>query len=47
MSTLQLRAADGTTLSAYLVKPEGTPRGFIAFALFSAAFDLEVAPRAS
>jgi carboxymethylenebutenolidase len=29
MSTLQLRAADGTTLSAYLVKPEGTPRGAV------------------
>ena len=29
MSTLQLRAADGTTVSAYLVKPEGTPRGAV------------------
>jgi carboxymethylenebutenolidase len=29
MSTLQLRAADGTTLSAYLVKPAGTPRGAV------------------
>jgi carboxymethylenebutenolidase len=27
MSTLQLRAADGNVLSAYLVKPQGTPRG--------------------
>lgn len=29
MSTLQLRAADGNALSAYLVKPEGRPRGAI------------------
>ncbi len=29
MSTLQLLAADGNHLSAYLVKPEGTPRGAI------------------
>lgn len=29
MSTLQLRAADGHTLSAYLVKPAGQPRGAI------------------
>jgi carboxymethylenebutenolidase len=29
MSTLQLRAADGSNLSAYLVKPEGTPRGAV------------------
>ena len=29
MSTLQLRASDGKTLSAYVVKPEGTPRGAI------------------
>ena len=29
MSTLQLLAADGNRLSAYLVKPEGTPRGAI------------------
>jgi carboxymethylenebutenolidase len=27
MSTLQLRASDGNVLSAYLVKPQGTPRG--------------------
>ena len=30
MSTLQLRAADGNSLSAYLVKPAGPPRGAIA-----------------
>ena len=29
MSTLQLLAADGTRLSAYVVKPEGTPRGAV------------------
>ena len=29
MSTLQLLAADGNRLSAYIVKPEGTPRGAI------------------
>jgi carboxymethylenebutenolidase len=29
MTTLQLRAADGNTLSAYVVRPEGTPRGAI------------------
>lgn len=29
MSTLQLLAADGNRLSAYVVKPEGTPRGAI------------------
>ena len=29
MSTLQLLAADGNRLSAYLVKPEGTPRGAV------------------
>jgi len=29
MSTLQLRAADGNTLSAYLVKPAGPPRGAV------------------
>jgi carboxymethylenebutenolidase len=29
MSTLQLRASDGNTLSAYVVKPEGTPRGAV------------------
>ena len=29
MTTLQLRASDGTTLSAYVVKPEGTPRGAV------------------
>ena len=29
MSTLQLLAADGNQLSAYLVKPEGTPRGAV------------------
>ena len=29
MSTLQLLAADGNRLDAYLVKPEGTPRGAI------------------
>ena len=29
MSTLQLRAADGNSLSAYLVKPAGPPRGAI------------------
>jgi carboxymethylenebutenolidase len=29
MSTLQLRASDGKTLSAYVVKPEGTPRGAV------------------
>ena len=29
MSTLQLRAADGNNLSAYLVKPAGTPRGAV------------------
>ena len=30
MSTLQLRATDGNSLSAYLVKPAGPPRGAIA-----------------
>lgn len=29
MSTLQLRAADGNVLSAYVVKPQGTPRGAV------------------
>lgn len=29
MSTLQLLAADGNHFSAYLVKPEGTPRGAV------------------
>ena len=29
MSTLQLLATDGNRLSAYLVKPEGTPRGAV------------------
>ena len=29
MSTLQLMASDGSTLSAYVAKPEGTPRGAI------------------
>ena len=29
MSTLQLRARDGHTLSAYVAKPEGTPRGAV------------------
>jgi len=29
MSTLQLLAADGNRLSAYVVKPEGTPRGAV------------------
>ena len=29
MTTLQLRASDGNTLSAYVVRPEGTPRGAI------------------
>jgi carboxymethylenebutenolidase len=29
MSTLQLLAADGNQLSAYVVKPEGTPRGAV------------------
>jgi len=29
MTTLQLRASDGKTLSAYVVKPEGTPRGAV------------------
>jgi carboxymethylenebutenolidase len=29
MTTLQLRASDGNTLSAYVVKPEGTPRGAV------------------
>ena len=29
MSTLQLLAADGNHLSAYLVKPEGAPRGAV------------------
>jgi len=29
MSTLQLLAADGNQLSAYLVKPQGTPRGAV------------------
>ena len=29
MTTLQLRASDGHTLSAYVVKPEGTPRGAV------------------
>jgi carboxymethylenebutenolidase len=29
MSTLQLLAADGNRLSAYLTKPEGTPRGAV------------------
>lgn len=29
MSTLQLLAADGNTLSAYLAKPEGPPRGAV------------------
>ena len=29
MSTLQLLTADGNHLSAYLVKPEGTPRGAV------------------
>lgn len=29
MSTLQLRASDGKTLSAYVARPEGTPRGAI------------------
>lgn len=29
MSTLQLRAADGNVLSAYLVKPQGAPRGAV------------------
>jgi carboxymethylenebutenolidase len=29
MSTLQLRAADGAVLSAYVVKPQGTPRGAV------------------
>jgi carboxymethylenebutenolidase len=29
MSTLQLRASDGNVLSAYLVKPQGTPRGAV------------------
>jgi carboxymethylenebutenolidase len=32
MSTLQLRARDGHTLSAYVVKPEGPPRGAIVVA---------------
>jgi carboxymethylenebutenolidase len=32
MSTLQLLAADGNRLSAYLVKPEGTPRGAVVVA---------------
>ena len=29
MTTLQLRASDGNTLAAYVVKPEGTPRGAV------------------
>jgi carboxymethylenebutenolidase len=29
MTTLQLRASDGNTLSAYVVRPEGTPRGAV------------------
>ena len=29
MSTLQLRAADGNVLSAYVVRPEGPPRGAV------------------
>jgi carboxymethylenebutenolidase len=29
MSTLQLRAADGNALAAYVVRPEGTPRGAV------------------
>ncbi len=29
MSTLQLRASDGNTLSGYVVKPDGTPRGAV------------------
>jgi carboxymethylenebutenolidase len=29
MTTLQLRARDGHTLSAYVVKPEGAPRGAV------------------
>ena len=29
MTTLQLRASDGKTLSAYVVKPEGAPRGAV------------------